>query len=119
MNIEDKVKNLSYMTGVINAMSRSGNLDFCYTEHCRERMIERNITVSDIRFVLKNGIIEEYQGQAKHSSTDKIHRYKITGPYYGDEHSCRNISLIILVQIDRFQEPAIKVQKIITTMWRD
>lgn len=119
MNIEEKAEDLSYMTGVINAMSRSGELDFCYTEHCKERMAERNITISDIRFVLKNGIIEEHQGKAVHKTNDKIHRYKITGPYYGDEKGDRNISLIILVQIDRFKEPAIKVQKIITTMWRD
>ena len=52
MNVEERVKDLSYITGVINAMARSDDLDFCYTEHCLERMRERNITVSDLLFVL-------------------------------------------------------------------
>ena len=119
MNIEDKVEDLSYMTGTINTMARNGMFDLCYTGHCVERMKERNITVSDIVFVLKNGIIEAYQGQAEHESSKKIHKYKITGPYLGDDAGDRNISLIILVEVDRFKNPAIKVQKIITTMWRD
>ncbi len=119
MNIEDKIEDLSYMTGVLNTMARSGALDLCYTNHCTERMKERNITVSDIRFVLKCGIIESYLGPAEFEGSNKIHKYKITGDYLGDDTGDREISLIILVEIDRFKNPAIKVQKIITAMWRD
>ncbi|MBR1605585.1 MAG: DUF4258 domain-containing protein [Alphaproteobacteria bacterium] len=119
MNIEDKVKDLSYMTGAINMMARSDVLDLCYTEHCIARMKERNITTLDILHVLKTGIIEEYQGKAKHEKLEDIYKYKITGVYLGDEKSKREISLIILVEVDSFKQPAIKIQKIVTTMWRD
>lgn len=115
MNVEERVKDLSYITGVINAMARSDDLDFCYTEHCLERMRERNITVSDLLFVLKTGTIEEYQGVAKHYSR-KIHKYKITGTHL---YKNREISLIILVEINRLKNPAIKLQDIVTTMWKD
>lgn len=119
MNIEDKVTNLNYMTGAINMMAQNDELDFCYTKHCKERMSERNITVLDVLHVLKTGMIESYQGKASHPTSDKVHKYKITGEYLRDEKSNRQISLIILVEVDRFKQPAIKVQEIITSMWRD
>ena len=77
MNIEDKIEDLSYITGVVNSMARSDNLDLCYTEHCVQRMQERDITVSDILYVLKTGIVEAYQGRAKPLS-HKIYRYRTT-----------------------------------------
>lgn len=119
MNIEDKIRNLSYITGAINMMANNEDLDFCYTRHCLERMKERNITHLDILHILKTGIVENYQGKAEHPFTNKIHKYKITGCYLGDDRNSREISLIILVEIDRFKNPAIKIQEIITTMWRD
>ena len=116
MNEEEQIKNLSYMTGAINMMARDDDFDFCYTKHCLERTKERNITVSDILFILKTGLIQEYQGQAEHPSNNKIHHYKITGQALNGN---RDISLVILVEINRFKNPAIKVQEIITTMWSD
>lgn len=116
MNEEEQIKNLSYMTGVINYMARHGDLDLCYTAHCLQRMRERGITISDLLFVLKTGVIVEYQGVAKHASYGKIHKYKITGCHLQRN---REISLVILVEVDRFKRPAIKLQEIITTMWED
>lgn len=78
MNIEDKIEDLSYMTGVLNTMARSGALDLCYTNHCTERMKERNITVSDIRFVLKCGIIESYLGPER-LKMQQIYHYTESG----------------------------------------
>lgn len=118
MNEEEHIKDLSYITGIVNAMAK-GNLSLCYTRHCIERQEQRSITTQDIINVLKFGRIDEYIGKAKHPSNNKIHKYKITGEYFGDENSVREISLIILVEIDRFKNPAIKIQKIITAMWED
>lgn len=115
MDVENRITDLSYITGTINAMARSTDLDLCYTAHCLDRMRERNITVSDLLFVLKAGTIEEYQGQAKHNS-NKIHKYKMTGLHL---YTNREISLILLVEIGRLKNPAIKLQEIITTMWKD
>ncbi len=119
MNIEDKVNDLSYMTGAINMMARNDDLDLCYTKHCVERMQERGITVSDILFVLKTGILQEYQGRARHPSSDKMHKYLIVGEFLGGNKSNREIGLVILVEINQFGQPAVKIQEIVTTMWRD
>lgn len=119
MNEEDKINDLSYITGVINTMARNDELDFCYTRHCLERQKERNITNLDILHILKFGVVEEYQGKAEHPFSKKVHRYKIVGEYLGNEDSIREIGLIILVEIDKRKNPAIKIQKIVTTMWKD
>ena len=117
MNIEDKIEDLSYITGIINGMARSDNLDLYYTEHCLQRMKEREITSSDILFVLKTGIVTKYQGKAKHSNnTHKIHKYLIEGQHLTKN---RDIGLVVLIEIDRLKMPAIKLQEIVTTMWRD
>ena len=115
MNEEDKIEDLPYMTGVINTMARCDDLDFCYTKHCIERMKEREIIISDLLYVLKTGVVEEYQGLAKHHC-QKIHKYKITGQSLYKE---RDISLIVLVEVNRLKNPAIKIQEIVTTMWKD
>lgn len=119
MNIEEKITDLSYMTGVINTMARSDKFDLCYTVHCKERMAERGISVSDVLFALKYGMIKEYQGLAKHRNEHKIHKYLIVSSYLEDDSGDREIGIVILVQVDRLKNPAIKLQDIITTMWRD
>ena len=119
MNSEDRVEDLVYMTGAINMIARNNDLDLCYTSHCRERMRERGITVSDILFVLKTGLVKQYQGKARHPSSDKVHRYLIVGEFLNGGKSNREIGLVILVEINRFKQPAIKIQEVVTTMWRD
>ncbi len=113
--MEDKSQDLSYITGIINTMARSDDLDLCYTEHCVKRMQERGITTSDILFVLKTGIVQAYQGRAKPLS-HKIYKYLVIGQHLTKN---RDLGLVILVEIDRLKLPAIKLQKIVTTMWRD
>lgn len=116
-NGDSKYQDLRYMTGAINTMARSDDLDLCYTVHCRERKELRNITNSDILHMLKSGTITECQEKVKNRMNRKIYKYKMTGPYLGDERSNREISIIILVEVDRIKEPAIKIQTIVTTMW--
>ncbi len=113
--MKKKFEDLTYMTGAINTMARSDDLDLCYTKHCLERMRERDITISEILYILKTGIVEEYQGKAK-PETGKFHKYKITAQSLSRR---RNISLIILVEINRLKIPAIKLQEIVTAMWSD
>lgn len=118
MNIEEQVKNLVYMTRIVNNMAKDGCFSLCYTQHSTERMGTRTISPADILFVLKTGRIVEYQGKGKHPGENKIHKYKIVGIYAGDD-SGRELGLVILVEVDRFKNPAIKVKDIITTMWQD
>ena len=117
MKIEDRKEDLSYITGVVNAMAESEDFDIYYTEHCKDRMSERDITLMDILHVLKNGIIDSYQGVSRENS--KVHKYKITGTPLNGEKNIREISLVILLEINNFKNPAIKLQKIITSMWKD
>lgn len=111
---EERVRDLSYMTGVLNAMAKSGELDLFYTVHCRERMLERGITTLDIIYILKNGEVEEYQGQVG----KKIHKYKMTGKPIRN-NSFREVSIILLVEVDNYKNPSIKLQEIVTSMWKD
>lgn len=119
MNEEDKITDLSYITGVLNTMGRDDDLDLLYTRHCIERQQERGITTLDIINVLKYGHVVEYIGKGTHPTNNKIHKYKITGQYLGENKSIREISLVLLVEVDRFKNPAIKIQKVITAMWED
>lgn len=119
MNEEDRITDLSYMTGVVNTMGRDDDLDLWYTRHCIERQEERGITTLDIINVLKYGRVVEYIGKGSHPTNNKIHKYKITGEYLGNNTSIREISLILLIEVDRFKNPAIKIQKVITAMWED
>jgi hypothetical protein len=122
MSIKDdkRYEDLSYMTGVVNMMASNINLDYCCTTHCIERQRERNITVSDIRYVLRCGRVDQFIEKVNSSMKNrKFYKYRITGDYLGDERSTREISLIILVEVDKMENPAIKVQKIITAMWKD
>lgn len=118
MNIEEQVTNLAYMTRIVNSMAKDAGFSWCYTKHSTERMDGRTISAADILFVLKTGILTEYQGKGKHRGENKIHKYKMVGVYAGDD-SGRELGLIILVEVDRLKNPAIKVTDIITTMWLD
>ncbi len=62
-DVEEKCEDLQYMTGVLNMMAASDDLDLCYTKHCYERMKERSITTLDIINVLKFGDVVAYQGK--------------------------------------------------------
>lgn len=118
MNIEDYINDLPRMTRTINMMAKDGSLNLCYTDHGRGQMEDRNITPVDVLFVLKTGILVQYQGKGKYKGDNKIHKYKIIGVYAGDD-SGRELGLVLLVEIDRFKNPAIKVKDIVTTMWED
>lgn len=120
-DVEEKCEDLQYMTGVLNTMAASDDLDLCYTKHCCERMKERSITTLDIINVLKFGDVVTYQGKAKLPSgyNSKIHKYKVVGKYLGRENSIREIGVIVLIEIDRFKNPTIKIQQLITVMWED
>lgn len=118
MNIEEQIENLAYMTRIVNSMAKDKCFSLCYTQHSTERMGIRTISAADILFVLKTGIITEYQGKGRHPGENKIHKYKMVGIYAGD-NSGRELGLVILVEVDRFKNPAIKVKDVITTMWQD
>lgn len=115
MNIEDKIKDLVFMTRVINGMARDAELDFCYTDHVKLRMIERGLTTDDILFILRRGVIDKYQGKGVHKEDLNIHKYKMTGVCLKDD---REIGIVILVEVDREKDPAIKIQDIVTIMWK-
>lgn len=117
----DYVTDFRYITGCINSMARDDDLDLCYTYHCKERMEERGLTVLDILNVLKYGDVVDYQGEAQtlKYSKEKIYKYKIEGPYFGREKTKRTVALIILVSFDDHHPPMIKIQKVITSMYRD
>ena len=119
MNVENNIKDLAYMTGVINTMARNKNFSLYFTAHAKEQMKARGISTLDVINVFKFGIVEKYFEKDQHKGEYKIHKYKITGDYDGRNRSVRQISLVILVEVDRFQDPAIKIKDIITVMWKD
>lgn len=45
MHEEDRIEDLSYITGVVNTMGRDDDLDLWYTRHCIERQRERGVTL--------------------------------------------------------------------------
>ena len=87
-----------------------GNLDLAYTKHAKTRMSERDIFISDVKYILAHGHIDE---QPEHStrSQDGYFKYKICGksPNSGNREIC-------LVVIPDIHKPAVKI---ITAMWRD
>ena len=62
---------------ILKAYSRIG-IDL--TRHCRERMIERNVTVEDLRFIIEWGKITEIEESPQFDSCKcKIHGTDIDG----------------------------------------
>jgi len=112
------VENLTQMTRYINAISRDSNFYLCYTKHCKEQMIERDITTADILYVLKTGYVNDYQGKGEQATDYNIHRYKMVGTCINRETG-REIGVVLLVGIDKRLAPTIKIKSIVTAMWQD
>ena len=104
------------MTRVINEMAKDDALDVCYTKHSKDQMASRGITIGDLLFVFRTGIVVSYQGKGTHKEDRNIHKYKINGICLKND---REIGVVVLVEVDRLKNPAIKIQDIVTTMWND
>ena len=118
MTKDDVVANLSKIGQLVHDMAKSDQFDLYLTKHCKERMQERGITAGDIMNVLKYGIVEELIGQCDHPNNDDIFKYRMIGPFFGDEKLYREIGVVLLIEVHSKNQLAIKIQDIITVMWR-
>jgi hypothetical protein len=61
-------------TGEIRRLARCDELKLTYRQHARDQMLERDLYMSDVLHVLKNGFV--YQ-EGKKSTRDNIFKYRI------------------------------------------
>ena len=95
-------------TRQIRAMSRRADLDFIHTEHSRERLLERDLIISDVIYVCQNGTVGD---PAEDASISGLFKYQIecTTP----NSNGRSVRLVVIPDL---REPAIKA---VTVMWVD
>lgn len=117
INKDNIVRDLPRVSRLVHDMAKHEDFYLYLTKHCKQRMQERNITSGDIINVLKFGDIQEFLGPGNHPSNNDIFKYKMIGPYFGDETLYREIGVVFLIEFNG-KQLAIKIQEIITVMWR-
>ncbi len=117
MTSNDIVRDLPKVSRLVHDIAKDDGFDLYLTAHCKQRMQERGITSGDIINVLRFGDVREFLGPATHPSNKDIFKYKMFGPYFGDETLYREIGVVFLIELSG-RQLAIKIQKIITVMWR-
>ena len=87
-----------------------GNDEFelAYTRHAKHRMVERDIVVSDLMYILARGHIVE---EPTESTQPGYCKYKICGK--SPNSGTREICLIVI------PDPGKPAAKVVTVMWRD
>jgi hypothetical protein len=100
--------NKSEATEAIRKMAKSERLGLIYKLHARERLSERNLIMSDVLFVLKNGFVHN---DAVKSTREGYHKYAIEcrSPNSGG----REVRVIAIPDLETCK------LKIVTVMWVD
>ncbi|MGL5116005.1 MAG: DUF4258 domain-containing protein [Beijerinckiaceae bacterium] len=95
-------------TDAIRTLGRSRELAFSLTRHAKERLNERDLIISDVLYILRNGFVFE---EADVSSDPKLFKYKMETrtPNSGNR-------VVRIVVIPCFNPHQIKV---VTVMWAD
>jgi Domain of unknown function (DUF4258) len=95
-------------TDAIRSMGRNASLTLSYTVHAKERLAERNLIVSDVLYVLKNGFV--YQ-DPKPATQPALYKYEMENR---TPNSNNRIVRIVVIP-----NPAQCGVKVITVMWSD
>jgi hypothetical protein len=95
-------------TDGIRRIARSDQLRLIYTGHAKERIVERDLIVGDLLYVLKNGFVHR---EAVASSQAGLFRYRVESrtPNSGN----RGLAVIVI------PDDTTQSLKIVTVMWDD
>lgn len=95
-------------TREINEIAKCKTCDFSYTRHVRERMAERNLLMSDVLYVLRNGHVYE---EPEKSTIVGLYKYRV-------ESQSPNSGARFL-RVVAIPDKKSRQIKVITIMWRD
>jgi uncharacterized protein DUF4258 len=95
-------------TNAIRSLARHASLTITLTQHAKDQMLDRDLIVSDVLYVLKHGFVFE----SAQSSTQKgLFKYLQQGrsPNSGN----RTVRVVVI------PDPASSWMKVVTVMWVD
>jgi hypothetical protein len=95
-------------TREINRIARDRLVGLSYTRHAVERLSERNLVVSDLLYVLRNGFVYE---EPERATLLGLYKYKIEGQ--SPNSGARTLRVIAIPE-----ERSLQI-KVVTIMWRD
>ena len=95
-------------TSEINAIAKDRMCDLARTTHARERISERNLIMSDVLFVLRNGYVYE---EPEPSTVGGLFKYKVDGK--SPNSGSRSLRVVAIPDKQSCQI------KVVTVMWRD
>ena len=98
----------SEATDEIGAMARSSRLALSYKLHARERLAERDIILSDVLYVLRNGFV---YSDAVPATKPGYHKYVIEGR--SPNSGTRALGVLVIPDKEAC------LLKIVTVMWMD
>lgn len=95
-------------TQCINALGKSDDLTFNWTEHAEDRMAQRGLILGDILHVLKRGFVLDPHEPSTRPNSFK-YRIQSTTPNSGN----RSVAVVVIADIKSQQV------KVVTVMWQD
>lgn len=95
-------------TDSIRAMGASSNLDLSYTGHVKERLVERDLLIGDIRYVLKHGFVFD---DPESATQPGLFRYRM------ETRTPNSNNRIVRVVV--IPDPQRCWIKVVTVMWAD
>jgi Domain of unknown function (DUF4258) len=96
-------------TELIREMGKSKNLSLSFTDHCKQRLRERDLTISDVWYVLKNGFVFN---EPETATQNGFYKYQIESRTPNSNN--RTVRLVI---IPDYQDKC--WIKLVTIMWAD
>ncbi len=95
-------------TRVIRALARADRLQLTYTEHAKMRLFERDLSIGDVLYVLKEGFVHK---EPEPSTKNGLYKYhpESRSPNSGN----RAVRVVVI------PDPAATWMKIVTVMWVD
>lgn len=98
-------------TRIINRIVRDLSCKFSITKHARERLDERNLIMSDLLYVLKNGYVYTHPTEEDQSTIRGFYKYSVEGQ--SPNSDSRTLRVVAVPDSKSCQI------KVITIMWRD
>jgi len=95
-------------TDQIRNLGKNANLMVTYTKHGKEQMAVRDLLVSDVLYILKNGFVLE---EAEESTQPGLYKYQLQSR--SPNSGARTVRLVVIPDPDRIWI------KIVTVMWVD
>lgn len=95
-------------TRIIRDLARSSKMQLTYTQHARARLLDRDLTMSDVLWVLKEGFIHRAPETSTQPGLFKYHP-ESRSPNSGN----RSVRVVVI------PDPTRSWMKIVTVMWVD